>query len=716
MGSVSLCRKQGALLVALLVGCSSSIVHAESLPEAWNIAASNNLRYDYYGVGGDAASGPYASEGSKTTSEFTVDLSRQVSTRELWKGQVSGALTNSAYRSAHRGIVPERLQITWEKGDFAVPYRLEAGDLFSFYSYRTLQRSLKGLQLEIQPGSGGGRRQSLIFTSGAQQSSWRDFEPGDSYFNGLSYLLDDQDLGRYILNLVAHTRQEGDAGEPKQTQYVYGVAAENRASLFGQELDLEGELSRFQGDHDGPAGQDRSDLGIFAQLGGKGRSPLTYRLRYEEYGQDYRPAGAVVGQDRRSLEGHLGWRFGQGYQLQGRLQRYRDQLESDNSTGTSLLGFNLRGGLGFLDAYLQGVENEDETVSRATRSANLTLNLPRRAGWNPRLAVSYQDVDDRAADLADIATFQTTLSADHAVSLKQFSGVLGPGIGVKKVDYGDGDALELYPTLALNLRRADHSLNYQLSYTSQRRGNGGIDVSSATQTLDYRVTCARSAFGVEIAMGRRSPDPGESTGHFRMGAFWTYALDYGAASRGADAARAASDMPVVSVSDGPVDLAELAPGVSMEEISRRLSRVAIYNPVETPGLSVYEVRLLDEIDQRQRLALKHSGGRLQKASLIIDPAAAGDSGELLRLYVRVRDILLDAYGSPACLYESDAALDQLFDWEDAIPVRLTEWRTADGILRLGIPRRRDGQLRLEIQHAADFPPPADLLWSVAEVR
>ena len=45
-----------------------------------------------------------------------------------------------------------------------------------------------------------------------------------------------------------------------------------------------------------------------------------------------------------------------------------------------------------------------------------------------------------------------------------------------------------------------------------------------------------------------------------------------------------------------------------------------------------------------------------------------------------------------------------------------EWDLAESRIRLGIPRRRNNRLRLEIQHAACCDPPRDTAWSIEEVR
>jgi hypothetical protein len=47
---------------------------------------------------------------------------------------------------------------------------------------------------------------------------------------------------------------------------------------------------------------------------------------------------------------------------------------------------------------------------------------------------------------------------------------------------------------------------------------------------------------------------------------------------------------------------------------------------------------------------------------------------------------------------------------------IMEWSRADGIIRYGIPRRLDGQIRMEVQFAGSFPPESDTLWSIERVK
>jgi hypothetical protein len=71
---------------------------------------------------------------------------------------------------------------------------------------------------------------------------------------------------------------------------VYSIAGQTQLPWQSEGL-LEGELSQFSGDHDGFTGQKAVRIEMIRDfLSGQRKSnwPLTYRVRYEEYGRDYR--------------------------------------------------------------------------------------------------------------------------------------------------------------------------------------------------------------------------------------------------------------------------------------------------------------------------------------------------------------------------------------------------------------------------------------------
>ncbi len=706
-------------------GSESPLSQTDNALASWHISGSNTIRSEYYGVRGDPSASPYSEEGMQTYDEFSLNLDRRMTPFDTWRGQVFGVLNDSDYRGSENGFVPERLNLFHEKGDAFLPHRVEAGDIYGFFSPRTLQRSLKGLQLEFQPIPGPSKRyHSILFLTGANQASWRHFQPRDNYTNGFSYLLNDPVFGSLSLNFVHNDRKrDRGAGMPRRLQQVWSVAGEKIVSLGSQRLTVEGEAGHFSGDHDNA--RNRDENGIYFQVSGKGRLPFTYRFRFEQYGEHYQPEGAAVSSDRRSGEAHAGWRFASGLQLRTRIQYFRDGYESTNPTDTNTCGISLSGPFlaghvhnlsGSLDAFVQDVENRDKTTDHVVKSMNMNLSRPLQGGWNGRLGLYWQNVDSQVAGTGDTTTKQVSISADHGLGVAGFKGSITPGVVVRKSEGASTEALDIVPTLALDMSRGPHSLRYNLGFNYQDRWfSSGTDISCLSNNLSYRYAKGRNTFGVELVSEHRNPDPGGPTTSYKAGIFWTYSFDK-PAGKGKMAAM------VMGPPSGPppiveVDLSELMPGSGIREVRERLAGAGIRGAAEQPGILIYETRLLEEIEQRQRLVLVHEAGRLKKSALIIEFDDVGRPEDMMETFERVRKLLIDRYGRPDNFFDRGEAGARLAeDINDSAFIRITEWHRPGGIIRFGIPRRRDREVRMEVQFAKEFPPVTETLWSIEAVR
>ncbi|MGH8671332.1 MAG: hypothetical protein ACREUA_04750, partial [Burkholderiales bacterium] len=245
---------------------------------------------------------------------------------------------------------------------------------------------------------------------------------------------------------------------------------------------------------------------------------------------------------------------------------------------------------------------------------------------------------------------------------------------------------------------------------------GGVDVDTHRLALNYRYAIPENVYGVEFNYYDRNPDAGEDTDAYRLSLFWTHEFDrppHAAASAG-----------LLSYSDesqtlpaGPLLLVALAPGLDIPKLKQSLELAGTRGGTQQPGLIVYETHVLAAIDQRQRLALLHDGDMLRSSALIIDFDDVGDRDNAAQTFERVRKSMIDAYGSPTFSFETGEFGTNLADDIAAGRlIRVVEWTTDKGKLRLGIPKRLDGQIRMEIQHAPSFGPPRDTLWSVEGVR
>ncbi len=164
------------------------------------------------------------------------------------------------------------------------------------------------------------------------------------------------------------------------------------------------------------------------------------------------------------------------------------------------------------------------------------------------------------------------------------------------------------------------------------------------------------------------------------------------------------DAPKADVRFTPAsDMMALTPGKLMTETVQSLEAGGITGGVDLAGVTVYETAvLLPQISERQRLALVSKKGGLRTAAIIIDVAEPRDAE---RLFTRVEGELARRYGQPSDAFsEGDFTGDVAAKIGNGELIRATEWPGPGGALRLFIPRRLDGVVRLEIQRAATFQP------------
>ncbi|MCG8324847.1 MAG: hypothetical protein MI673_04965, partial [Thiotrichales bacterium] len=409
----------------------------------------------------------------------------------------------------------------------------------------------------------------------------------------------------------------------------------------------------------------------------------------------------------------------------GRAQLFEDAFETTNKLRTRTYGVNFSGPLtqgfwpdasGNLDMFVTNVNNEAFSVSSLIRTVNLNLSKPLPNDWNGRFGFFFQNTEDRTPVNADLFTRQLSLQADHAINIYGFAGYITPGIVFRTLRKGNNDSNEFNPTLALRLNRGPHAINFDYGSLVQERpvNAGGIDLGTHTVNMDYRYRKNQNIFGFEANLFGRDPQPGDTTEAYRLTAFWTYEFD-----KPARAVKVRTPAPQVTqgISSVSVSLAGLTPGARRVDIEKALAEKQITGGVNQSGYIVYEYPVLPDVFQRQRLGLQYIGDSLETSVLIIDFDQVGDRDTTRQVFERVREVLIRQLGGPTrTLEEGEFTADFVRAVNDQRLIRLIEWESPTGTIRFGIPRRLDGQVRMEIQHSGSLPQPSETLWSVEEIR
>ncbi len=720
-----------ALLGAALLATASTTVAADE----WVVSGSNTARAEHYEIDGDLTGSPYQFEGYQVYDDLDVNAVRRYSAYKTVRGQLLAIANDSDYRFADEGIQIERVNLFYENGEGDAPVRAEGGDVFSYLSYRTFQRSIKGVQFEYQPRvSAGGARHSLLVFSGANQALWNEWDWDEDSSSGISWLVEDGDWGSASVNLV-HNASDADGNTLNLEQWVASFAAETNFNVGQHNLNLEGEFAYFDGDHAGdfaPAdGQNRDDTGIFAELMGQAYQQLNYRLRFEEYGYDFRPKGSVVFNDRRSYEGHVGWRFGSGVNLRGRVQRYEDRWDSVNQLDTDVYGVDVTGELfalehgpttGRIRVFYEEVEDEFDTTERDSSVIDISTNTPLGASTSMDVRVAWIASDDSLVVDGEVDTLEADASWNQKIRWGDLEGSIKPGISYRGIDSGPSEGDEWSPTIALSLSDSVHTIQASLDYFDQSRDTAGsqsLDTLSASFHYHYRMR--QHELGFDANWYDRQPDNARDTEATRVALYWTWYFDKQEATPQLSRATVSGFDPVIAL-DGPMALdadvlQRIMPGQPLAAVLDKMKDSGAPSPARATDTYIYELQLLDSLYNRQRVAVSHRDGIVTKVALVIDFEDDGSARNAQQSFERVREELIRHWGSPDSTVETgafDANFSTALNSDQLI--RTSEWSSKGGVLRLGIPRRIDSAVRMEVQHAPVFAPPRNTLWSMNDVR
>ena len=724
-----------AFLPSTALAQDSGFIHKfrDFHPE-WGFSGQNTLRMDQYEKSGDKSAAPYQFENFQLYNDFSFGLNRRLSRAAKFEAQISGTVTESDYRSDAKGFILERGKIKWQKSDGFVPFRVEIGDFFGQQTFRTIQKSLKGVQLEIQPRTNSERRKhSIQIFGGVAKPTYRKLGNDIDFYSGGSWLIEDSLLGGIALTAVFNYKEETYSPRvPSREQLVTSLAWGKDFNLWEQKIELEGEVAGFFGDHSTGARStsNEEDIGLFAQLKGKSKNlPLTYRLRSELYGEDYRPAGAAINPDQLTTEAHVAWRFRTGLQARGRVQNFRTGLESGNYTDRFVQGINISGPVykfneksvvtSFLNAFNQNVKDEDRTTDMDTQSFNASLAVPVVEHLFARPGVFLTFTKDQNTHVTTTKR-QFSLNVDYDYKLFDFKGAVSPGLTMRH-NTGDGrDRGDVYPAISMSLRNRKHSLHATYNTLIQdARFVNGIDIITSRSSFKYVFNHGINRLGFDVDFFNRDPSPGNSTEAYRVGAFWEVSL--GRPARVPKQRQAKIFAPPlqqqVAQTRGLPKMEELAPGADLKSVQAMLESTGILQPSGREGLLIYEAQLYNTIEQRQRLGLLYSNNSLEKSVLVIDFTDVGEVDTLFQTFEKVRKVLIDRYG-PADyrVEEGEFGPNLLADLYSGKFRRIIEWSTKAGRLRFGIPSRTDGQVRMEIIHAHRFPSQTESNWGIETLR
>lgn len=606
----------------------------------------------------------------------------------------------------------------------SVPFQVEVGDFFGFFSQRTFSGSLKGAQIELQPNLGSEEWQSsFVLFGGSRLDNYRTGGAEDDLSIGGSWLMGDQGTG-FSINYV-HNRKDPDGNAGKAisgntASIAYNQRVQN--DVFG-DLRLNAELGwHSQEALVGGVENEADDFGLFLKLDGSD-GPMTYSAKFEQYNENYNPAGAAISANRRTLEGNVGWRFDNGLAARARAQHFRDQLEAANPTDTYVAGVNLSGPADWLgienwsfstDAFVQTVEDKNGAQDRQTANLNLNLSGALDQDWSMRgsllLTVLHDGVKDQNGD-----TEQATIGFTRRFEYDGFQGSFDVGGSLRHDDAAGQDQYDFGPNISVNAAKGNHSFN--ISYSTLFQDPIGQNGDNAVHSLaaNYRLTEGPHGIGVEGEVNRREPRLGAQTDSFKLGVSYTFSFlkpESGPATQPASASA-----PVRGSGPG-VDLTAFTLGASADDAYDAVADAGLSGAAPFPDGIAFDYPVFDDLSERQRIGLVLSRDRatLDKMIAVIDLDRVGGQNDAERLYQIIQAKLAQQYGRPRETKIGDFSANLAEDLAAGRFVRNSDWRLPGGILRFGLPRRTDRVIRFEIQYAKSLPPSSDPNWSMETLR
>ena len=723
-------------MIGTLLAAGSSLPDC-SIASPWSLSAENTSKFEYYDAGGDRSASPYQYRSGQFYDDLNLQLSRRFSQYEQFSTGFSLLFNDSDYRSSKHGVVPERLNLLWEKGDLSLPFRLQAGDIYPFLSLRSLQRPIKGVTLDLQPESGSARmRNSLLMFTGAGFDGYREIRPSQDLFTGISWLTEYADYGNFKASFLHNYRAAASLNGillPVRNQYLASIAAEKKISFLStQMIGLEAEADRFWGDYyDSYSGmqQNKSDMGWFGQLRGETGTPLTYRLRFEKYGEHYRPNGASVTPDYENIEAHVGWRLKGGLDIRGRYYHVRNWVSTLATVTSHVGGINMNGPLAFgvlpamtvnVDMFAQEDKSENDAVYRVSQSAKMNLAMPLGI-WSGRLGLSaVQNRDYRSASGRITQNLEATLGGATKLAMAGFKGSFSPSLVLRRATTNPVWTDAYGMNLGIQLAQAGHQIGLNGSLLRQEYQASAISSDfNGSASATYRFTKGGHTIGLDADYAYRGPEPGSATNSYRFGISYTIRFDKPAEVTFAAASASLFDGKETSglrPTARPASGDSLFIGKTIAEARQELTNIGITGAVELPGVLVYETQLLDTLNQRQRLAIVHKDGRIVKTVLIVAFDDTGDLRTVKQTYELARSTFMQRFGRPTTVRDSgDITPYFVQDLQSGRLVRLMEWRTGNSSIRFGIPQRLDRQIRMELHTGTNLPPLDDPYWSLDEV-
>jgi hypothetical protein len=306
----------------------------------------------------------------------------------------------------------------------------------------------------------------------------------------------------------------------------------------------------------------------------------------------------------------------------------------------------------------------------------------------------------------------------HAIALAGFSGSANAGLVYSMLRQTGQDSNDVGVNFSSFLGQGPYRVNLSYRHLQQNRQTGLVDNLNQGLNVACEYTRGQHQFRLEADFGMRKPENQPESNDARVALTWTFSFERPARVQAAPVEAPAAERPAgIAPAEPPsiATLADLRPGLPMEKALAGLAARNIREGIGEGRHLIFETAWFDDVSQRQRLVLTRKQEALERASVIIDLNQVGELDNLGQLYERLRSRLNREFGSPTTQETGSFGPNVARELRAGTFVRISDWKTPTGVLRLGIPRRLDGVVRIEVQHAQSFPLSGHVSWSVEEI-
>lgn len=236
----------------------------------------------------------------------------------------------------------------------------------------------------------------------------------------------------------------------------------------------------------------------------------------------------------------------------------------------------------------------------------------------------FVDTDNNLQHIASTITKQAVFALDITPKLYGINTTVSPSSTVRNLHAPKTKQTDTAFRLAVNMRKNGYSLLLDFSYNHQLMA-GGADVDTATYTVSYRYTKGKNELGFEFGGINREPHPGGFTGSYKAFVFWTRRFDPKIAR---DVEKSVSKQVKGKYLERKFDpslFTLLIPDLPMGKAMKILEAYRVRSPIRQGNLLIYEARVFEGVEQRQRLILVDSSpGKLKKMAFIISYESWGE--------------------------------------------------------------------------------------------